>query len=337
MPDGYGAAMRAPVRIGLQIPSFNFPGVAPVELCSRLVEIAATAEASGFDSLFVMDHLHQIPGVGPPENWMLEGNTILAALAARTERLQPRPDGRRRHVPQPGAAREDHDDARRHLRRPRDPSRSARAWFEDEHRAYGYDFPPLKERFERLEDALRIARAMFTQEAADLRRAALPRRGAYNNPRPLRGDIPILVGGSGERKTLRLVAQYADGVQHLRRPRADPAPDGRARRALRRRRPRSRARSRARASARSRSPRRTRRPSAGSPRGPTARNVDPERLRNVLTLGDAGRGRRAGAGAAPTPGVEGLIFHMPNPHDLDSVALAGETLVRALGGATRST
>ena len=87
MPDGYGAAMRAPVRIGLQIPSFNFPGVAPADLFERLVEIAETAEASGFDSLFVMDHLHQIPGVGPPTNWMLEGNTILAALAARTQRL----------------------------------------------------------------------------------------------------------------------------------------------------------------------------------------------------------------------------------------------------------
>ena len=70
--------MRAPVRIGLQIPSFDFPGVSPASLFETLVGIASTAEASGFDSLFVMDHLHQIPGVGPQTNWMLEGNTILA-------------------------------------------------------------------------------------------------------------------------------------------------------------------------------------------------------------------------------------------------------------------
>ena len=75
-------------------------------------------------------------------------------------------------------------------------------WYEDEHRAYGYEFPPLKERFERLEDALQISRAMFTQEALDVRGPSLPRRGACSTtPGPLRGDIPILVGGSGERKT----------------------------------------------------------------------------------------------------------------------------------------
>src|SRR5215208_2823106 len=79
--------MRAPIRLGLQIPNFNFPGVAEEQLFERLSEIASTAESSGFDTVLVMDHLHQIPGVGPPENWMLEGNTILAALAARTERV----------------------------------------------------------------------------------------------------------------------------------------------------------------------------------------------------------------------------------------------------------
>jgi alkanesulfonate monooxygenase SsuD/methylene tetrahydromethanopterin reductase-like flavin-dependent oxidoreductase (luciferase family) len=79
--------VRAPVRIGLQIPRFDFPGVGPEALFEKLVEIASTAEASGFDSLFVMDHLHQIPGVGPQTERMLEGNTILAAIAARTTRL----------------------------------------------------------------------------------------------------------------------------------------------------------------------------------------------------------------------------------------------------------
>src|SRR5207244_3647082 len=85
------------------------------------------------------------------------------------------------------------------------------AWFEDEHRAYGFDFPPLKERLERLGEALQIARAMFTQASPSFEGRHYRIENVLNNPRPLRGDIPILVGGSGERKTLRLVAKYADG------------------------------------------------------------------------------------------------------------------------------
>ena len=79
--------LRAPIRLGLQIPNFNFPEVSEDQLFERLSEIAGTAEASGFDTVLVMDHLHQIRGVGPPENWMLEGNAILSGLAARTERV----------------------------------------------------------------------------------------------------------------------------------------------------------------------------------------------------------------------------------------------------------
>ena len=79
--------LRAPIRLGLQIPNFNFPGVSEGDLFERLADIATTAESSGFDTVLVMDHLHQIRGVGPPENWMLEGNATLAALAARTSRV----------------------------------------------------------------------------------------------------------------------------------------------------------------------------------------------------------------------------------------------------------
>ena len=67
--------LRAPIRLGLQIPNFNFPEVGEEQLFERLTDIARTAESSGFDTVLVMDHLHQIRGVGPPENWMLEGNT----------------------------------------------------------------------------------------------------------------------------------------------------------------------------------------------------------------------------------------------------------------------
>ena len=83
-------------------------------------------------------------------------------------------------------------------------------WNVEEATAYGYDFPPLGERFERLEDHLNIARAMFTQEPATYEGKHHSVREAFNNPKPIRGDIPIMIGGSGEKKTLRMVAQYAD-------------------------------------------------------------------------------------------------------------------------------
>ena len=79
--------MRAPITLSLHLPNFNYPGVEPDGLFEHLCDIARTAEESGFSSLTVMDHLHQIPGVGPPKNYMLEGNTILGALAARTSRV----------------------------------------------------------------------------------------------------------------------------------------------------------------------------------------------------------------------------------------------------------
>src|SRR6476646_153776 len=79
--------MRVPIQVGLHVPNFNFPGVGPDELFEKLAEIAVTAEQAGFTTLTVMDHYHQIPRVGPPQNWMFEGNAILAALAARTTTL----------------------------------------------------------------------------------------------------------------------------------------------------------------------------------------------------------------------------------------------------------
>jgi F420-dependent oxidoreductase-like protein len=202
--------MRAPIELDLHLPNFNFPGVGPEKVFDKLVDIATTAERAGFTAVTVMDHYHQIPPVGPPQRWMFEGNTILAGIAARTQTIA-------LGLLVGGVTY-------------RDPAQHAKitttldvisggrafhgigaAWFEAEHVAYGYAFPPLKERFERLEDHLRIARAMFTQEQATVAGDHHSVAGAYNNPKPLRGDIPILVGGSGERKTLRLVAQYADG------------------------------------------------------------------------------------------------------------------------------
>ncbi|HET6551121.1 MAG TPA: LLM class F420-dependent oxidoreductase [Solirubrobacter sp.] len=202
--------MRAPFQLDLHVPNFNWPDVPPEALFDRLADVALAAEDSGFSSLSLMDHLHQIPGVGPAENWMFDGHTMLAGLAARTSRIN-------LGLLVGGVT----------YRNPAlvakivttiDVISSGRAvlgigagWFEGEHVAYGFDFPPLKERMERLEEALQITRAMFTQEQATFAGKHYRVEGAYNNPKPIRGDIPILVGGSGERKTLRYVARYADG------------------------------------------------------------------------------------------------------------------------------
>jgi F420-dependent oxidoreductase-like protein len=202
--------MRAPFQLDLHVPNFNWPDTPPDAFFERLVEIATTAESSGFSSISMMDHLHQIPPVGPPENWMMEGNTILAALAARTSsiNLGLLVGGVTYRNPALLAKLTTTIDV---ISGGRAVLGIGAAWFEGEHVAYGFDFPPLKERFERLEDALNITRMLFTQDVSSYSGKHYRVENAFNNPKPIRGDIPILVGGSGERKTLRFVAKYADG------------------------------------------------------------------------------------------------------------------------------
>src|SRR4051794_15690904 len=202
--------MRAPIELDLHLPNFNYPGVGPEAEFEKLVEIATAAERAGFTSVTVMDHYHQIAPVGPPQNWMLEGNTMLAGIAARTSKINVGllVGGVTYRNPAQHAKITTTLDV---ISRGRAIHGIGAGWFEGEHNAYGFEFPSLKERFERLEDHLRIARAMFTEEQATVAGEHHSVAGAYNNPKPLRGDIPILIGGSGERKTLRMVAQYADG------------------------------------------------------------------------------------------------------------------------------
>jgi F420-dependent oxidoreductase-like protein len=319
--------MRVPVRLGLQLPSFELGDTAPEQLFPKLVEIAATAEASGFDSLFVMDHLHQIPGVGPPEQRMLEGNTALAAFAARTERAQ--------LGLMVGSVTYRNPALHAKITTTLDVISGGRAihslgagWYEEEHRAYGYEFPPLKERFERLEDALRISRAMFTEQPATVEGQHDSVEDVLNNPRPLRGDIPILVGGSGERKTLRLVAQYADGcnvfgdqeqVRHLMGVLDAHCEDvGRD--------PGEITRTRLGTLAIGKTHEEAERALAS---WPERLKIDPERLSMFLTLGDPDEvgGQMQ---ALLDAGIESFVFNIPNPQDPDAVALAGETVSRAL-------
>ena len=197
-------------RFGLQIPNFTFPGVEDGELFERIAEIAVAAEGSGFDSVWVMDHFYQITGVGPRTDPMLEAYTLLGAIAARTTRagLGTMVTGVTYRNPAYLAK----------IVTTLDVISSGRAilgigaaWNQDEHAGYGFAFPPVAERMERLEEALQICRAMFSEEAPSFAGRHYAIAGALNLPRPIRpGGIPILVGGGGERKTLRLVAMYAD-------------------------------------------------------------------------------------------------------------------------------
>jgi len=319
--------MKAPFRLGLQIPRFEFPGTKPEQLLDRLTEIAGAAEGAGFDSIWVMDHLHQIPPVGPQTGWMLEGNTALAALAGRTSRLNLglMVGGVTYRNPALIAKITTTLDV---LSGGRAILGIGAAWFEDEHRAYGFEFPPLKERFERLEEALQISRAMFTEEAPTFIGTHYRVEGVLNNPRPVRGDIPILVGGSGERKTLRLVAQYADGcnvfgdaaqckhlmgvlAEHCAAVGRDPGEITKTRLGT----------------------------LAVAPTHDGAQKaialwserlaMPPERVSGMLIVGDpdeVGEVIRAHLDA----GLDGFVFNMPNPWDPDAVALAGETITRAM-------
>jgi F420-dependent oxidoreductase-like protein len=202
--------MRVPITLDLHIPSFNYPDVGNDQVFQRVLDIALTAEKAGFSSVSLMDHLHQIGPVGPPQNFMFEGSTMLAAIAARTTKLTLGLLVGSVTYRNPAIAAKTTTTL--------DIISGGRAWhglgagwFEEEHKAYGYEYPPLKLRFEMLEEALQIARAMFTHGQSSFAGEHFQIEGAYNNPQPIRGDIPILIGGSGERKTLRFVAKYGDG------------------------------------------------------------------------------------------------------------------------------
>ena len=321
--------MRVPITLDLHMPRFTYPGVAPEGRFEKLVEIARTAEDSGFSSLSVMDHLHQIPPVGPQELDMLEGNMALAGIAARTEKasLGLLVGGVTYRNPALFAKMTTTLDV---ISGGRAWFGIGAAWFEAEHEAYGFRFPPLKERFEHLEDALRIARAMFTEERATVEGTHHRVDGALNTPRPLRGDIPIVVGGSGERKTLRLVARYADGCnvfgdvdrarhlmgvldRHCDAEGRDPGEITRTSMGVAFIAP-------------------TREQAQATLAAARAAGLSEERERHVAIVGDpdefADRTR-----ALMDAGIEGLTLSVPDAHDLETVALIGNTLAPLLAPA----
>jgi F420-dependent oxidoreductase-like protein len=198
------------MRIGLQVPSFTWPGGTAV-IGPRLAEIAQTADDAGFYSLWVMDHFFQIRGVGQPDEPMLEGYSALSYMAGFTKqvKLGTMVTGVIYRFPgiliKTATTLDVLSGGRAYLG-------IGAAWFEREALGLGVPFPSLKERFERLEEALQIAKQMWSGEVAPFDGQHFHLAETLTSPQPIsKPHPPILIGGSGERKTLRLVAQYADG------------------------------------------------------------------------------------------------------------------------------
>jgi F420-dependent oxidoreductase-like protein len=196
-------------KFGLQIPNFSFGGP-DSEIFDKVVELAQTAEQTGFDSVWVMDHFYQLPPLGGPDMPMLESYTILGALGARTERVKlgALVGGVTYRNPAHVAKAATTLDV---ITGGRAICGLGAAWFDVEHEGLGWDFPPAGERLSRLEEAVQICKAMFTEESPSFDGKYYQIKNARNVPRPIQsGGIPIMVGGGGEKRTLRTVARYAD-------------------------------------------------------------------------------------------------------------------------------
>jgi len=195
---------------GYHSPSFSYPGVPDDARFERLVENVLAVEAAGFDLVTTMDHFYQIGVAGREEEPMLEVYSTLAALAARTTRVKlgAMVTGVTYRNPALLAKTVTTLDT---ISRGRAVLGLGAAWNESEHIGYGFNFPPIGERMELLDEALHICKLMFTEERPSFEGKHYRIERALNSPRPIQpGGPQILIGGSGERKTLRLVARYAD-------------------------------------------------------------------------------------------------------------------------------
>lgn len=195
-------------RLGYQIPNFTYPDVGSAGLFEVVARQAVEAEESGFDTVLVMDHFYQLPMLGDPGNAMLECYTLLAALAQHTSRvrLSALVTGNTYRNPALLAK----------VVTTLDVVSGGRAqlgigagWYELEHHSLGFEFGTFTDRFEKLEEALQIITGMLRGTRPSLQGRWYAVHDAINSPAPV-GRIPIMIGGGGERKTLRMVAQYAD-------------------------------------------------------------------------------------------------------------------------------
>ena len=299
-------------------------------LFERVCASVALAEQVGFDAISVPDHMHQNGTGGGPTSPMFEAFSLLSALAMRTSNVK------LYALVSPVT-----------LRNPAylvktvttlDVISGGRAiwgigagWFELEHNSFGVEFGTFTERFEKLEEALQIAKMMFVEERTTFNGKWFNIDKAYNSPKPIQaGGPPIMIGGSGEKKTLRMVAQYADacnvfGEAHQVRHLMDVLNDhcdrlGRNPDDICRTRLGTIAIGRTREDAEA---------MALSSRGVKKLSDLPEadaaRVRSMMIIGDADDVRAQVQGLLDS-GLDGLVFNRPFTHDPDVVALAGEAL-----------
>lgn len=209
------------MRLGFHIVTFDFPG-GPSQIAPTLARTAEAAEEIGADNLSVMDHYFQLDMVGGAEHPMLEGYTTLGFLAAhtRTVELQLLVTGVTYRHPGLLAKIVSTLDV---LSGGRAMLGIGAAWYEREHLGLGVPYPPMAERFERLEETLQIVRQMWSPDSGPYDGKHYRLAETLNLPQPLQQPRPpIMIGGSGERKTLRLVAKYADACNLFAGPSVPP-------------------------------------------------------------------------------------------------------------------
>jgi F420-dependent oxidoreductase-like protein len=196
------------IRLGYQIPNFTYPGTPVEALFDTVIAQAREAEAAGFDTVLVMDHFYQLPGIGTPDNPMLESYTALGALATATSSVQLSTlvTGNTYRNPPMLAKTVTTLDM---VSKGRAILGIGAGWFEREHNDFGYEFGTFTDRFEKLEEALNIIKPMLSGENPTFKGKHYHVENAMNNPR-IRPAIPIMLGGSGEKKTFRLAAHFAD-------------------------------------------------------------------------------------------------------------------------------
>jgi F420-dependent oxidoreductase-like protein len=195
-------------RLGYQIPNFTYPGVGPDRLFATIAAQAKAADTSGFDTVLVMDHFYQLPMIGTPDRYMLECYTLLSALARETStvRLSALVTGNTYRNPALLAKEVTTLDI---VSEGRGQLGIGAGWFDLEHESLGFEFGTFTDRFEKLEESLQIVVPMLRGERPTLDGRHYTVREAMNEP-PTVSRVPVMIGGGGEKKTLRMVAQYAD-------------------------------------------------------------------------------------------------------------------------------
>lgn len=195
-------------RLGYQIPNFTYPNSTGNQIFQSVIAQSKAAEDAGFDRVLVMDHFYQLPGLGTPDEPMFECYTLLSAIAQHTSkvRLSALVTGNTYRNPTLLAKTVTALDI---VSNGRATLGIGAGWFELEHKQLGYEFGTFTDRFEKLEEALQIIIPMLRGEKASVQGKHYQTTDAMNFPAPV-SRIPIMIGGGGLKKTLRMVAQYAD-------------------------------------------------------------------------------------------------------------------------------